>query len=208
MNMKYKIILGIVIFTISGFMYFKKNFYIDAVDNEWLILNPLAPKQSDYDYYCLNADIYFKRGDSRNYKYFSSKILEFKDTHNEVQYERLFSCGNGYWEYKQKKLLNYSRSYEAIGNIDSAISCLKDGLFHFEKYKNEIDRRFFQLQIKKQGKDRVIEEISRGVNNIDKLDCFMCNNYYFKFEDYKIGIDLNNNDNDKLLSDLLMQYGI
>lgn len=48
------------------------------------------------------------------------------------------------------------------------------------------------------------------MKNIGKLDCFMCNDYYFKFEDYNIGIDLNNNDSDNatLLSDLLIQYEI
>jgi len=189
MKVIYIILISLFILVLLGIFYVRKYSYYDVADDELIYLNQFNSTEKDYVYFTLNANIYSKKNDLVNAKYFSKKILSYRNTYNEKQFEKLFSCGNNYWEYKQKKLLNYSTSYERIGQIDSAIACLKIGLTNVEKSNFETDQRFFSLQIKKLGKENVVKEIKAGLENIQKQDCFMCCDYYYYFLEYKIGID-------------------
>lgn len=90
-------------------------------------------------------------------RYFSEKLLDYRDSYNEKQYEEIFSCHNEYWEYKEKILFEYSDTYQLIGQLDSSSSCLRPILLAATGYSAEALKRFFKLQIASKGKNAVIE---------------------------------------------------
>ena len=85
-------------------------------------------------------------------RYFSEKLLAYRNSYNEKQYEEFFSCHNKYWEYKGKILFEYSDAYQLTGQLDSASSCLRPFLLAATGYSAEGLKRFFKLQIASKGK--------------------------------------------------------
>jgi len=204
------IIICSLITLIGSIIYYTEHYTLyDVVEDEMLFLNPFQPLKSDYDYYALNASIYLKKKDTANARYFFRKMLTYRNSFNERQYEEIFSCGNEYWEYKQKLQLKYSQAYEVTGQLDSAVSCIQLSLIHAPT----TIERFIDLQLKINGKQKILQNIKNGMNHVGKLDCDMCDYGYYMFGKYKIGIspfeyELAQTNPEELYSGLLKLYGI
>lgn len=183
----------------------------DVVADGNIYLNPFQDLQKDRDFYALNIALFWSKKDTVNTQYFSHKLISYRNSFNERQYEEPFSCANDYWTYKEKVLLEYSFAYNITNQYDSAASCLQPLLLGTRGPKGV--KTFFQLQITQKGRPAVIQEIKKGLNTTGTLDCYQCSEKYYLYENYKIGIstfelELWEKEPEKLLHELLMEYGI
>ena len=208
-----KIIIGIVLTGGLTFFYLVRYTYLKSGEDYFLYLNPFQPDQNYFDNNFNIAEQKLLAGDSISAKKYFNKALKYRGTYNEKQRENIYSDSNDYWEYKLDKLLKYSKAYESIGSLDSAISCLAPGLTSYEKWDYPIDRRFYKLVLKRKGKIATIKTLDNGLNKIQMLDCYHCCSYYYWFDNFKIGIDETEyeqakNDKDGLLKQLCKTYEI
>jgi tetratricopeptide (TPR) repeat protein len=206
----FKIIFGLVIVSGLSLFYLARYTSVKAGSDKMLFYNPFEIDEIVFKNNYNKAIEYQKSGDSIKAKEFFKKSIDYRGTHNERTREKRFSCGNGYWEYKQDKLLKYSTCYENIGQIDSAMSCLEPALYNFEKYHYPTEKRFFELAIKKYGKQTILEELAVAIKTTKEINCFMCTDYYFEFKGIKIGLDRDDVElkSDKLLKRLTDNYKI
>jgi tetratricopeptide (TPR) repeat protein len=208
-----KITLTIILIVGLTIFYFAKFTYIKSGQDRILFLNPFQPNQTYFDKNWKIAENKLNIGDSIEAEKYYRKALSFRGTFNEKQRENIYSDANDYWEYKLDKLLKYSFAYEFIGELDSAINCLSPGLISFEKWHYPIDKRFYQLTVKKKGIENTIAILEKGLSNIQKLDCYHCCSYFYMFDNYKIGVDEKEfeqaeTDRKGLLRKLCDNYGI
>lgn len=193
----YKIILVISALAVLGILYFFRYTTFKAGSFETLFYNPFAIDEVVFRDKYEKAIDFLDKGDTASAKIFFSKAIKYRGTHNEEIRENIYSCGNGLWEYKQDKLLKFSKCYENLGMLDSAMTCLEPALYNFERYHYPTEDQFFRLAIKKYGKDEVINELRFALTNIQEIDCFMCSDYYFEFKGIKVGLDLNDMETDE-----------
>jgi tetratricopeptide (TPR) repeat protein len=194
-------------------LYIRRYTYIKAGGAEILFLNPLKPDQESFNNNYARAENAIKNGDTLNAKNYFKKALKYHGSYNEKQRENIYSCANDLWEFKCEKLLKYSRAYELCGQIDNAISCLSPCLTSFEKESYPIDERFFELTVKKIGRQKTIALINDGISNSGVLDCYHCYKYYYTFGQFQIGIaefefELAKSNRKKLIEGLVAKYGI
>lgn len=221
--MKRALKIIILIFFSCGlfYVYRSKYTYPKSGEDYLLYLNPFQSTNEDFNSYFQIAEQKLRLGDVNEVRKYYVKALEFRETFNERQFEKIHSDANGLWDYKLDKFLKYSKAYEFIGELDSAISCLAPGMISL-KWESPIESRFFELSVKKLGKTETIRLISIGLNNIFKIDkdacnecyeCYYCCDYYYKFGRFKIGIyesdfiKTKTNKND-LIKELCEQYGV
>jgi len=213
----------IILITLSAFLcicffltwnYYKKNYTLyDVVEDRLIYLNPFRPLRKDLSTYITNLSFSLATKDTVKARYFSEKLLDYRNSYNEKQYEEIFSCHNEYWEYKEKILFEYSVSYQLTGQRDSASSCLRPLLLGATGYSAEGLKRFFKLQIASKGKNAVIEEIKKGLYTTDLLDCYKCPENYYMYSGFKIGIsaqyvEMRDIEPQNLLQNLLEEYSI
>lgn len=213
MKTSLKIILGLGLLIGLTILYIARYSYIKAGDDTLLFLNPFQLDQKSFDDNYKKAESSLATGDTSTAKKYFEKALKFHGTFNERQRENIYSDANDLWEYKCDKRLKYSRAYDFLGQTDSAISCLSPGLTSFEKWHYPIDKRFFELTVKKIGRQKTIALINSGLDKTGKPDCYHCCDYFYKFDEFRIGIDENEfdlvkSDRKKLLADLCDKYGI
>lgn len=88
----------------------------NTADDEWLLFDPSGLTESDFDS-CYKKACHFdslQKKDSSLYYY--KKVLSHHHSGNEKEYEKIFSCGNDYWDYKHDKWKKYSVAAERTGN--------------------------------------------------------------------------------------------
>lgn len=221
--MKRALIIIIFILLCVGlfFIYRSKYTYPKSGEDYLLYLNPFQETQADFETNYKIAEQKLQLGASNEAKKYYKKALEFRWTFNENQFENIYSDANGLWEYKLDKLLKFSKAYEFIGELDSAISCLTPGLTSI-KWEYPIEKRFFELTVKKIGKVKTISLITIGLNNTSRInkdscrecyECYYCCDYYYEFDKFKIGIDESEfekirTDKTTLVEELTGKYGI
>ena len=76
----------------------------------------------------------------------------------------IYSCRNGYLYDCANSTIIFSRAYEGVGEIDSAISIVKPYLANGETYSTKIRERFFELCIMKYGIEDVKNELENATN--------------------------------------------
>lgn len=208
-----KIILGLGLLIALTIGYIARYSYIKSGGDTLLFLNPLQPDQESFNDNYKKAETALTTGDTLNAKKYFENALKFHGSFNERQRENIYSDANDLWAYKCDKLLKYSRAYDFLGQTDNAILCLSPALTSFEKWHYPIDERFFELTVKKIGLKKTIALINSGLDKTGKPDCYHCCAYYYKFDEFKIGIDedefdLAKTDRTKLIADLREKYGI
>lgn len=162
----------------------------DIADDDIVVYNPINDTYRDFILY---KDLLLKSEEKKNadsITYFSNKIIDFRNSFNEKQQEKLYSCGNGYWQDKSEKLLLFSKAYQNLNNIDSAISVLKPALTKNEYYEAEIREAFFSLVVKKYSKSLVKKEITENINSNYELNCDYCHERAFIFKGIEIGLSV------------------
>jgi hypothetical protein len=105
----------------------------NTADDEWLLFDPSGLTESDF-YTCYRKACYFdslQQKDSSLYYY--KKVLSHHHSRNEEEYEKIFSCGNDYWDYKHDKWRKYSVAAERTGNKKFS-SVLNMEMETFENY--------------------------------------------------------------------------
>jgi hypothetical protein len=187
--------------------------FYDVVEDGNIYLNPFQDLQKDRDFYEFNLAHYWNKKDTINTQYFAHKLVSYRNSFNERQYEEPFSCANDYWSYKEKVLLEYSFAYNITNQFDSAASCLQPLLLGTTGHSNKGIKAFFKLQVAQKGRAAVIQEIKKGLNTTGMLDCYQCSEKYYLYIQNKIGIStielaLWKKEPEKLLNELLMEYGI
>lgn len=163
----------------------------DIADNDIVVYNPFSDTYADF---IKSTELLKKSEQSYNkdsIKYYSLKILSYRNSFNEKQLEKLYSCGNGYWEDKCSRLLIYSKAYENIGNFDSSASVLVPALIINEGFQLGIHDRFFKLKSRKYSKQTIKNEIYKNMSNNRQLDCPNCMDRAFIFQGAEIGFDFN-----------------
>lgn len=185
----YKIILVTLAFAVLGILYFFRYTTFKAGSDEILLYNPFTIDEVVFRDNYEKATGFLDNGDSTSAKKYFAKAIKYRGTHNEKVRENIYSCGNGFWEYKQDKLLKFSNCYANLGMLDSAMTCLEPALYNFERYHYPTEDQFFRLAIEKYGRDEVISELKSTLSNIQEIDCFMCSDYYFEFKGIKVGLD-------------------
>jgi hypothetical protein len=208
-----KIIIGFLLTIGLVLLYMTRYTYPKAGEDYLLFLNPFQADQKYFDNNFEIAEQKLKQGDTIEAKKYYCKALEYRGTQNEKQRENIYSCANDYWEYKLDKILKYSKAFEICGTLDSAIFCLEPGLTSFEKWHYPIDKRFFELTVKKLGKQKTLSLLDKGLNKIGKLECDHCCESYFKFDNFNIGIcqtdpEQSWSNKNELLIQLVDTYGI
>lgn len=194
--------------------YYKQHYTLyDVVDDRLIYLNPFRPLPKDCNSYVTELSTYLTQKDSVKARYISEKLLAYRDSYNEKQFEEIFSCGNDYWDYKNKMLMGYSVAYEITGQKDSASSCLRPLLLRMVGASPEGIKHFFKLQIESKGKNAVVNEIKKGLYTTGILDCQDCPENYYSYLDFLIGISTNelemrDKEPQKLLQNLLEEYAI
>ena len=185
----YKIILVTLIFVVFGAFYFLRYTTFKHGSFDVLYYNPFTIDEVGFRDNYEKALDFLDNGDTTSAKKHFANAIKYKGTHNEKTRERIYSCGNALWEYKQDKLLKFSNCYENLGMLDSAMTCLEPALYNLERYDYPVENQFFRLAIKKYGRQEVISELELVLERIQKIDCFMCMDYYFEFKGVKIGVD-------------------
>lgn len=185
----------------------------DVADNEQRYFNPFSPLHEDRSAYAAAFSFSLIQKDSVTARYFAEKLLNYRDSYNERQYEEIFSSHLEYWEYKEKILLEYALAYQITGQHDSAYACLRPLLLERTGHSDAGTKRFFELQIALKGKKAVVEEIKKGLHHTGILECYNCPEKYYTYSGFKIGItanqlEMSEKDPQKLLQNLLKQYAI
>lgn len=171
------------------FNYSKKYWEFDVADDEIVIYNPFY---DTYDDFIKLTEALLKAEHDHNKESvncYSLKIIDFRNSFNERQQEKLYSSGTDYWRVKCNKLLFYSKSYENIGNIDSSISVLTPALNKTMGYKSGVHERFFKLKMKKYSKQIIKNEINKNFSNNHELNCAKCLDRAFIFQGVEIGFN-------------------
>jgi hypothetical protein len=88
----------------------------DTADSEWLLFNSSGLTETEFDSYYSKACYFDSLQQTDSSRYYFRKILSHHDSPNEREYEKIFSCGNDYWEYKNVKWMKYSKACEKTGD--------------------------------------------------------------------------------------------
>ncbi len=193
---------------ILGLWYFLNYVTIKADSGKTLFYNPFMIDEEGFSDNYEKATDLLTNGDTSSARIHFTRAIEYRGSYNERVRSNIYSDGNGYWEYKQAKLLKFSYCFEHLGMLDSAMNCLEPALYNLEKHHYPTEEQFFRLAITKYGKEEVIEELKAGISNIQKIDCFMCTDYFFKIKGVKLGLDESEylKNNEVLFEDLKEKY--
>lgn len=206
MKLIFKIALVTLTFVVIGRLYFVRYTSVKASSGKILFSNPFAMDEVGFSDNYEKAIGFFEIGDTVTAKRYFEKAIKYRGTHNEQVYENMYTDGNGLWEYKQEKLLKFSISFERLGMLDSAMTCLEPALYNFERYHYPTEEQFFRIAIEKYGRDEVINELKLASKNVHQIDCFMCSDYYFEFKEIKVGLDEDEMDSKALFEKLKEKY--
>jgi hypothetical protein len=162
----------------------------DIADNDIVIYNPFYPTYDDFRFFAQRLRKHENSTNKDSILFYSHKIIDYRNSFNDRQQEKLYSCGNGYWKDKSEKLLYYSKSYEHMGKLDSAISVMRPSLKMHEGFYAGIQDRFFTLKLKKYPRELILKEINKNIENSYESNCPNCMERTFLFQGAEIGFYL------------------
>jgi len=200
------VLSGLLLMATTAY-YFVGYMEYHPIKEEWLCYNPFQLSKQGFEACYTKGVNFLSAGDTATANAPFRKALTYRGSHNERTFNRWFTDGNDYWSYELEKALKYSACYEALGQMDSAMACLRDGLINIEKYNVPIEENFFRLAKLRYGRDEVLMEIAAGTQRIEALDCFMCQGSYFLFKGYRVGVVVDEDDTcDSLTQQVIRQY--
>jgi hypothetical protein len=196
--MKTKVISGLSVVTILiCWAYFdaiftsvfdNEYFSYDVADDEYVFYNPLKATPTDFHIFRNLMFSHENSNEKDSITYYSEKLIAYRNSYNEIQQEKLYSCANGYWDDKNEKLLTYSTAYMHLGNLDSAKSVLAEGLMVREGYRSTmVENGFFVLLQLDESREHIESDIEEAMKHSRKLDCQYCCDSAYTYQDYEIG---------------------
>lgn len=187
MNEKLFLKLIVIVVILMGTLYWYSTRYITVriATDEVLFYNPFEIDEKGFEEEYKKAILLQTKGDFSKAKKHFQKALFYRNSYNEKIRKREFSCGNDFWKNEQNQLLMYSSCYSDLSMPDSAMNCLRPALYNIEKYHFSTESRFFELAIEKYGTQEEKNQLAIALKNIQPLDCFMCNEFFFTFKGFK-----------------------
>lgn len=181
-----KKITSILIIMIAGSIWFYyKYIIVHPFKEETLIFNPF--KLTNDEYQNLSNELKKPLTPSIKSK-ICNKMLQYYGSHNEGEYEKVFTDGNGLYGYKIRKALDYSMCFENQNDLKSALNVLSPLMSNVESRNYPIQEKFFELALKLYGKEKVLQEIDEGLNSIIIANCDYCYDRCYKAFETRIGI--------------------